>query len=123
MLARTGFRDICGQFKEVFVSIYHDSFVSPLENMTGFLIAPVKPLSVPLGNILHDVRQRKVADLHLKMHMVGHKAKRMNPTLIPLTLFLKDLIEAVPLLVVRKDVLPGVPAKDNMVGCFRCMYA
>lgn len=71
--------DVGRQFEKVCIAIHHDSFISPLENMTGFLVSPVVPLGIAQGYVLHDPGQWDFADLDLEMDMVAHQAKGVYP--------------------------------------------
>lgn len=55
--------NICGKFLQVLVSIDKDRLVSSLEQMSCFVVSPVEPLDVPLGDALHDLRKRDIGDL------------------------------------------------------------
>jgi hypothetical protein len=115
--------DVGRQFEKICISVHHDSFISPLKNMSGFLVSPVVPLGIAQGYVLHDPGQWDFADLDLQVDMVAHKAKGVYPLFESLAGLMDDLIKTIPVLVVRENVLTGVASKDYVIDCPRGMYA
>lgn len=62
--------DIANKFKEVGIGFDEECLVSPLEEVPRAISRGIDPTCVPLRDVLHDPRQRRLLDLHDKVNVV-----------------------------------------------------
>ena len=87
-----------------------------LEQMPGFVVSPVEPLGVTLGEALNDLRKRDIGYLQLQMEMGAHEAERVDLKGEALAGDVEDRVEAEPVLVVGKDVLAIVASQAHVIN-------
>jgi hypothetical protein len=107
--------DIGNEFEKKGVGINKDGLVSPLEQMPGPVQPAINPGGIAKGEILHDAGERSIAYLDGKMNMVGHQAVGMDTEAEFFDGFLQEEEKTAPVAVIEEDVLPGVPAQDDVI--------
>jgi len=64
---------------------------------------------------LHDPGQRLFRNLNDKVYLVRHAAKSMDPVAISLQPLLDQLIQVIPVFVIKENILPAVSAQHHMI--------
>jgi hypothetical protein len=107
--------DIGNEFEKKGVGINKDGLVSPLEQMPGPVQPAINPGGIAKGEILHDAGERSIAYLDGKMNMVGHQAVGMDTEAEFFDGFLQEKEKTIPVAIFKEDILPGIPAQDDMI--------
>jgi hypothetical protein len=118
--------NIGNEFEKKRVGINKDGLVSPLEQMPRPFQPAVDPGGIAKGEILHDAGERRCPDLDGKVHMVGHQAVSMDTEAEFFDGFLQEEEKPAPVAIIEEDVLPGVPAQDDVeegAGVVNALFA
>ena len=83
--------------------------------MPGPIHPAIDPCGVAKGEILYDAGEWRFADLNGKMYMVCHQAVRMNTEAEFFDGFLQEKEKTIPVAILEENVLPGIPAQDDMI--------
>jgi len=75
----------------------------------------VEPAGVAIAEVLHQARERELADLHHEVHVVGHEAEGVDATSESLHALLEQRRVAAAVVIVEKGILARDAALDHVV--------
>ena len=107
--------NVAHQLKQIGVDIYQIRLIPALKKMTNSLVAPVGPLGIPEGEILHDAGEPAFSYLDRQVDVIVEHRKRVNAVSKPLSPFLDQETKLRPVYVIIEHIIPRISPQDDMI--------
>jgi len=111
------------QLQQIIILFDENRLVSTLKEVPLCVCAPVEPLGVTKGEVLHDAGQGNLANLQGKVDMIGHQAEGMHPKTKALNAFLYQKKKTVTVFIFCENICATIATQHDMIECARIMNA
>ena len=115
--------NVSDQFHKIAVTADQQGFIEALEQMADLVFSCIDVTGITEAQILHDSGKRHRTNFNEQMDMIGHQAKSMNAVLISFKTLMQQEIKTTAVIAGKKDILPAIAAKHDMIKSTGIMYA